>query len=222
MLSPSRCRHKNRWQIIRASYSVVKLSEEERASCPRAEIKFVCHCSYNGWKCLWRVEIDVPSLQKRCSEAGRLSTVRYFCAQEIVFPAVEISAPLNIWISRLRWQQTIYFCLLHWRLSVCLHRLPPLQYLCSRCCGLLTQFTEGCGLHKEIREWDGLEMEWVWSGLWREWWPYSFLFKVLIQGAAESFLIPIFDRLYALYISWVRSFPFLICTTWVCGAKVNT
>lgn len=137
-------------------------------------------------------------------------------------PAVEISAPLNIWISRLRWQQTIYFCLLHWRLSVCLHRLPPLQYLCSRCCGLLTQFTEGCGLHKEIREWDGLEMEWVWSGLWREWWPYSFLFKVLIQGAAESFLIPIFDRLYALYISWVRSFPFLICTTWVCGAKINT
>lgn len=38
MFSPSWCRHKNRWQIIRASYSVVKQSEEERASCFHAEI----------------------------------------------------------------------------------------------------------------------------------------------------------------------------------------
>lgn len=35
------------------------------------------------------------------------------------FPSVLISAQLNIWISRLRWQQTIYFCLLHWCLSQC-------------------------------------------------------------------------------------------------------
>lgn len=84
---------------------------------------------------------------------------------------------LNIWISRLRWQQTIY---LLW-LTVSIHR------------------------RLRFAQWN-LRVRWPWNGfwlrLWREWWPYSLLFEV---SQLIHFLILIFvlkynrDSMYSKY-----------------------
>lgn len=62
--------------------------------------------SFTACKCLWRADIDRLSL-------------KWLPWKEKKLPGSLITPLLDIWISRFRRQQNMYFCLLHWCFSRC-------------------------------------------------------------------------------------------------------
>ena len=150
----------------------------------------------NGWKFLWRVKIDKLSSKKGFED--QLSSCcqeKYFCVKGNFLLGALISAPLNIWISRLRWQQTIYFCLLHWPLS--LHCTGCfLFYICGS--GVVTYWLNSQRVVVCTRKFESkMALKWSHSGLGcGESDDRIHSIEVLIQRAAESFCILIVERFY--------------------------